>query len=150
MIIAPKNNTGSELATLTRLVDRSFTLACCALCVALAVSVAGCESGPELGEVTGTVTLDDQPLAGAVVIFQPTIGGPPSHAETDANGRYELLFAKGKPGATVGNHTVTVETKRFHIPDSVEKVPAKYNSQSQLTRDVAAGEQTINLDLQSD
>jgi hypothetical protein len=114
------------------------------------VALFGCDRGPQLGAVSGRVTLDDEPLAGAVVMYEPIGGGPPSHAETDESGQYELIFSAGKPGATVGRHTVTVQTKRFHIPDSVERVPAKYNLETQLEEEVVAGQQTINLPLQSD
>lgn len=117
--------------------------------VAVAVFL-GCDGGPQLGQVTGTVLLDDEPLAGAVVIFQPADGGPSSHAETDEAGRYELMFAEGDPGAVLGSHIVTVETKRFHIPDSVERVPAKYNKETILKKEVVAGPQTIDLPLASE
>ena len=127
--------------------NRSLRLAKCLLAVVLLL---GCDSGPQLGAVSGRVTLDDEPLSGAVVMYEPIGGGPSSHAETDETGRYELMFSAGKPGAAVGRHAVTVNTKRFHIPDSVERVPAKYNRETQLEEEVVAGEQTINLELQSD
>jgi hypothetical protein len=107
----------------------------------------GCDTGPQLGQVEGTVLLGGTPLPDAVVIFQPTSGGPSSHGLTDKSGHYELMFAADEPGALVGKHMVTVETKRFHIPDSVEKVPAKYNAQTELEREVVAEAQTINLEL---
>jgi hypothetical protein len=138
-LIVPKNSFGGSMMPLRR-----------ALWIFAVVLMNGCDSGPQLGAVTGTVTLDDKPLPGARVFFEPIGGGPSSHAETDENGRYELLFAKDEPGATVGRHTVTVSTKQFHIPDSVEKVPAKYNRETQLEEEVVAGGQTINLELKSD
>ena len=104
--------------------------------------------GPETGTVSGKVTnAQGEALPGVMVTIEGDRGTQTT--VTDESGNYELLFAAGKPGAAVGRHRVTVETKRFHIPDSVERVPAKYNRETQLEEEVVAGEQTINLDLQS-
>ena len=52
------------------------------LAVILLLSIAGCSGGdqPRLGAVHGTVTLDDAPLAGAMVVFTPADGGRQSFA----------------------------------------------------------------------
>src|SRR2546423_14993947 len=63
--------------------------------------------------VSGRVTLDDKPLAGAVVTFQPRAGGDAAKSptsgsvgRTDQDGRYNLrLIAPDQPGAAVCNHT---------------------------------------------
>lgn len=116
----------------------------------------GCgSSGPQLGTVTGKVTLDGAPLADATVQFQPA-EGKPSYAVTDASGNYELLFAPDQPGATLGKHTVEItgntysEDAQGNEVQLPQKVPGKYNQNSELTADVKAGSNTFNFELKSE
>ena len=116
--------------------------------------VAGCGGGgPDLIEVTGTVTLDNRPLADASVEFQPEEGGSPSYGTTDENGRYELVYGVGKPGAMIGKHVVRITTYQMEStgegdPTIVpERVPPQYNSQTTLSEEVAPGRNEINFDL---
>ncbi|HVA45803.1 MAG TPA: carboxypeptidase-like regulatory domain-containing protein [Pirellulales bacterium] len=82
----------------------------------LAVGLAGCgkqKKGPQLDLVpaSGTVTLDGQPLADAVIAFAfqgtPPEGFYSSGATTDAQGHYELV-SMGQKGTIPGNYKVTV------------------------------------------
>lgn len=128
----------------------------------LGLSIAGCGGGPddrpELGEVQGTVKMDDKPLAGATVKFQPE-NGRPSTATTDEAGHYELIYRPGVPGAAVGKHTVEIRSFREANPDAddpalhagqKETVPVEYNEESTLTADVKAGEnEPIDFNLKS-
>jgi len=114
--------------------------------------LAGCgDSGPERGEVTGTVTLDGRPLAEATVVFQPAQGSP-SYGETDSQGRYRLGYTADKPGAVVGKHRVSITTARVKGPpgeevEVPERVPAEYNSQSEVTREVEPGENVFDFSI---
>lgn len=120
-----------------------------------ALAVAGCGGGPKLGKVYGTVTLDGQPLPNAKVTFQPTFeGGSPSDAVTNENGEYVLKFLEGKEGALVGEHQVRISTYRQLSstdpggPGEVpERVPAKYNTETELTKEVTKGSQEISFAL---
>src|SRR4051812_19172027 len=86
--------------------------------VAAVISFTGCEQS--LVPVSGRVTLDDKPLAGAVVTFQPRAGGDAAKSptsgsvgRTDQDGRYNLrLIAPDQPGAAVGEHTVTISAAK--------------------------------------
>ncbi len=132
-------------------------------CVALVVCVlSGCGGGaddmPDVGHVTGVVTLDGNPLADAKVFFSPTEGGRTSEAVTDAAGKYELRYMRDIMGAKVGEHSVRVTTGSVAIigddgkvetPAVPEKVPAKYNSESTLKKEVKPGDQEIALTLTS-
>ena len=64
-------------------------LAHAAAFVALALA-AGCgQGGPATAPVVGTVTLDGRPLAGALVLFQPS-QGVPARGITDDDGGFSL------------------------------------------------------------
>lgn len=101
---------------------------------------------PPLGEVSGTVKLDGQPLPDANVEFRADAGRPVT-AKTDSSGRYEMYFAPGVRGVPVGKHTIRISTKINPANDTNEKVPAKYNEKSTETREVKAGQNTIDFDL---
>jgi hypothetical protein len=111
---------------------------------ACSLSVAGCGSGgPEIAYVSGRVTMDGKPLPRATVVFVPE-NGRPSGGETDDDGNYVLNFAQGRQGAIPGTATVRIMTMRDAdqdengqtIPGSKETVPARYNSDSELTFEV--------------
>ena len=126
---------------------KAISLTSCTVCtvaamIAVVFLLAGCGGGgetPDLGEVYGKVTLDDEPLAGALVTFQPE-SGRPSTAETDENGEYTLSYSSTHAGAKVGQHSVRITkidvsgTTEEGEPIEKEIVPAKYNVDSELTR----------------
>jgi hypothetical protein len=78
----------------------------------------GCGGGGAVAPVSGRVTIGGQPLADAVVTFQPireqdatTQEACGSVGRTDSSGRYELrLVAPDKLGAAVGKHRVSIST----------------------------------------
>jgi hypothetical protein len=125
------------------------------------LAVAGCSGAPDdrppLGEVTGLVTLDGKPLPDAYIIFRPQSGGASSEAVTDGQGRYELSYLRDVKGAKVDTHLVRISTYREPettdegktIGGSPEKLPAKYNTKSELTREVKAGKNPIDFKLDS-
>jgi hypothetical protein len=118
------------------------------------VSVAGCgDRGPDVAHVSGRVTMDNLPLRGAKVTFQPIAQegalapGPGSWAETDDDGRYTLkVVGKNREGAVVGMHRVEISLLEQSQPVKDEdhsrtrnRVPARYNFQSDLQREVPPG-----------
>jgi hypothetical protein len=102
-----------------------------------------------LAEVSGTVTVDGAPVPSLQVLFEPKDKSQPSSLGfTTADGKYELKCASGVPGAVVGQHTVRVTTAEIDDPaGSPLTIPAKYNTSSQLTHEVKAGTNTIDLKL---
>ncbi len=121
--------------------------------------VIGCgSSGPELGTVDGSVSLDGDPLPGAVVSFRPVEGGRTAEGITDDSGHFVIEFAAGSKGALLGDHEVRVTTYREKVisdngrvedPGVPEKVPKKYNEDSELVRTVEAGANHFDLELTS-
>ena len=122
-------------------------------CVLLLTGGCGGSDGPELGRVTGKVTLGGKPLAKASVQFIPEKARM-SAGTTDDEGKYELTYTRTEKGAIPGTHTVRVTTyiaknADLEIEGAPETVPAKYNSKSTLKREVKAGSNEINLDLEA-
>ncbi len=131
----------------------------------------------DLGTVTGVVTMDGKPLANAIVVFAPEKGNP-STDQTDTNGNYEPTYNKNAKGAVLGKHKVSItmgEPPAAEVdPDAdisqaaaetgigfeeeanpngkaakKDPIPAKYNTQTELTADVKAGANTFDFKLDS-
>lgn len=119
--------------------------------------VAGCgESGPSLGSVEGTVTLDGQPLANAIVNFEPAdeAGNRSSYdGQTDESGHYVLHATASRMGAEPGDYTVHITLPKPAADDprakTAAKIPAKYNTRSELRATVKDGENTFDWPLES-
>lgn len=141
-------------------------LAHAAAFVALALA-AGCgQGGPATAPVVGTVTLDGRPLAGALVLFQPS-QGVPARGITDDDGGFSLTTFASGDGALVGPHRVAVS--KFTIsgvqadasgvsgpvaPGGVKQTwitPQKYASpaESGLEVEVARGMAPVMLELRT-
>ena len=123
----------------------------CACIIAVSIGIAGvsgCGAGdrPPLGAVHGRITLDGKPLTGARVGFAPQSGGRESSGVTDAEGNYELKYIRDVMGAKIGAHTVRISTAHDRAR-TTETVPARYNVNSTLQKQVAAGDNVINFDL---
>ncbi len=124
-----------------------------------ALSFVGCagSDGPELGEVSGLVTLNGDPLPNATVHFTPDEGRP-SRGETDEDGRYTLMYTNENEGAVPGQHTVRISTAVAALEGEggegreaqPERVPPRYNSATDLVREVKPGSNKIDFELESD
>ena len=99
----------------------------------------GCSKGKEiptdLVPVTGTVTLDGEPVAGALVTYIPTgtktEGVFDAAGETDEQGKYKLMTSEGQAeGATPGEYRVVI-SKLVKADGSTAK-PTKDKSPMQL------------------
>jgi hypothetical protein len=81
--------------------------------------------------------------------------GRPPLGETDPQGRYELRHSRSRKGALVGSHKVRIttaierENERGKIVRARERVPAKYNANTELVREVKSGSNTIDFALDS-
>ena len=123
----------------------------------------GCGGGElkDRGEVRGTVHLDGQPIEKGSIVFLPTGGntGPVAGA-TILDGAYHIPASKGPP---VGANRVEISAERKtgrKVParpplageedEIVEAVPARYNDESTLEREITLGENILDFDLESD
>jgi hypothetical protein len=123
---------------------------------------AGCRPNgyAELGlvDVSGTVTLDGQPLPNANVVFE---GDDKRTATgvTDAAGKYKLMYDSETPGAMPGAKTVRITVADVGVEGGgaaegaasagKERIPARYNRQSELKADVSTSRKTFDFDLKS-
>jgi hypothetical protein len=135
------------------------------LCVSIALfGLCGCGGGadvPTLGTVTGKVTVDGQPLAGAMVTFSPVADGRPSSGTTGSDGTYTLQYNVDNAGATIGQHTVMVTAGGEDAGDYEGDDPTVTEDEGEgdagglpaaaadgsLKKDVSAGANTINIEL---
>jgi len=126
--------------------DRKYWPLCFWLLL-LGLLISGCrKSGAELAPVSGRVTLAGKPLEKADVVFQPDNGKPPASGRTDAEGRYELAYKRGVMGGPVGQNTVRIGVSR-ELVRNPPKIAAKFNSQSELHREIKAGQNEFDFDV---
>jgi hypothetical protein len=129
------------------------------------VFTASCSSAKKFAPVSGRVTLNGKALAGATVTFQPLAdkgsieAGDSSVGKTNEKGEYTLTSSKGKNGAQVGKHQVSISLLNAQVGDRDErpprggwpladKLPAKYNVNSELSFVVPpGGSDQANFDL---
>ena len=132
------------------------------LLVLVLLLAAGCGgSDADLAPVKGTVTLDGEPLAGARVEFDPDPDevvrgkstGSASYGVTDSSGRYTLQYTHEQEGALLGKHTVRITTRAMTVDADgkevlvPERLPPKFHLNSELTREVTPGSNTIDFPL---
>ena len=120
----------------------------------LCLVLLGCNQGPPLGQVSGTITLDGAPLEKATITFTHVEEERQAFARTDANGYYELQFTEGgRSGALLGENVVSIETARVgtdaegNLVEFPEILPKKYHVETEITRDIKGGKQTIDFEL---
>jgi hypothetical protein len=123
---------------------------CSKLCFSLlAIVFAGCGGNKDdIAPVHGRVTLDGQPLPNARVEFRAA-GKSLSNGMTDDQGNYELIYKRGVKGAPIGPNQVSIleDTRLAQHP---QRVPARYNENSELQKDVKPGENVIDFELTSE
>ncbi len=129
--------------------------------LSLAQSGCGGSDRPVLGRVTGSVMMDNQPVAGVAVTFQPDKGRP-AIGKTDQNGDFQLMYMPETPGCKVGHCRVEIgygegedEGVEMEGDDVVQTpgdsgkktIPARYNTETELEADVKPGENVFDFDL---
>jgi hypothetical protein len=117
-----------------------------AIVIAALVLAACATQGPELGSVSGTVKMDGQPVPYAQLSFEPEGPGRAATGRADENGEYALEYSPTAAGALVGPVIVRISTLTADHP---ETIPPKYNTKSELKRQVESGSNTIDFELES-
>jgi hypothetical protein len=149
---------------------KHMNLGCVALAACLCLSGCGGRN-LNLVPVQGTATLDGEPLKNKSLLFTPAEGeGIPGSANTDANGKYELLaivtgLTEAKKGVPPGRYKVTASEPAIPIEGGDEEIegmilpgeavasgiPQRYQSTdtTPLVVEVPEGGGTIDLELTS-
>jgi len=131
---------------------RSFAAAFVA--AAVCVAFTGCDDGIPMGQVSGTITVDGQvPALGSSITFIPSDGKTPSTGCTLDAGKYSAKVPVGKMKVEIRvPKPVAKPEKTVAGPgaggDKIdESLPAKYNSDTELTYEVVSGSQTKDFVL---
>jgi hypothetical protein len=116
------------------------------------ILLAGCSKPEfELGLVSGVVTYDGRPLSRANVVFQPDGGvGTTSVGFTNDSGEYQLTFSRTAKGAIVGGHEVVINVWPTDENPKPIKVPARYNTATELKAEVKPGKNSYDFQLTSE
>jgi hypothetical protein len=124
------------------------------------LSLGGCEPAPS---VTGTIMVDGEPLARGSIDFVPVDdkGAIADRRGTGGGATIEEGTYRIEKGLTPGRYRVEIqgirETARKvlnpllpaeYVHEEVAVVPPKYNEQSILFREVSAGSNSIDFDLE--
>lgn len=115
----------------------------------LATVSLGCtDDGKKCVPVAGTVTIDGQPVANAVVTFYPNEGGRPSLADTDAEGKFRLTCFTENDGALLGIHRVAISAVDQSNPAKLRwLVPEKYGDRNESGLEVNVEAPTDSVEL---
>jgi hypothetical protein len=92
--------------------------------------------------------MDGKPLARVIVIFHPAVGAREAMGVTTDKGEYFLRYIRDDLGTAVGTNSVRITKQQNNDPSS-ETVPAKYNRQTTLKREIKPGDNEINFELTS-
>jgi hypothetical protein len=120
-----------------------------AVALLLAAHVAGCDSSNRVA-VSGTVTLNGQPLTNATIQFFRVGETAPAGGAVVTDGKYELPAHPGLPPGTYkvsisspignggGSFTAAQGAASTPATGFKDRVPAKYNTDTELRADVTA------------
>jgi hypothetical protein len=129
-----------------------------------ALALSGCSGGVPLGQVEGTLRVDGNPLADAMVTFIPEDRQlPQSTGITDSEGHFRLRCNNGAMGAAVGEHRVIVldaagapsgkSKDDDELPEGKDapasRVPPKFArpDKTPLRQSVAKGPQDVAIEI---
>jgi hypothetical protein len=131
---------------------------CWCVLAALCLAATGCSEGSQRLPVSGQVRLDGEPLTSGTILMTPVKTGPVAGCDIK-DGLYEMPKERG-PGP--GEYRVEITAYRptgqkvydsdFNVSTEtlVPIIPARYNTQSELTAVVSEeGSNEFNFDLQS-
>ncbi len=113
------------------------------LSVLLFTVFAGC--GPTTGTISGTVTVSGKPVESGIISFTPADGkGAPVTVDIQ-NGKYAAQAVAGAKLVQISAPVVTGQRPEYNGPGAPmiditeESVPAKYNSETELTLEMKPG-----------
>ncbi|UUO08299.1 hypothetical protein M4951_08275 [Blastopirellula sp. J2-11] len=133
--------------------------------IVLLLVLTGCGrgyNGPERASISGRISLDGQAIETGTIEFLPTAetAGPTAGAKISGGlyeiaekqgpvlGRYQVrIHAHGKTGRKISPGSL--EAAGTMIDEIGEIIPSKFNEKTTLERDVVAGKNQIDFELNS-
>jgi len=110
------------------------------------------------GSVVGVVSVEGEPVESGTIRFTRVDREGPSFGTKIENGNYEIRAAEGP---TVGTYYVTISgrratgkmipvdgTENLTYPETVRVVPESYETGNQLEREIKAGKNELDFDLE--
>jgi hypothetical protein len=122
----------------------------------VASSLAGCNTDTTHGVVEGAVTVDGAPLKEGLIRFTPKEGDTATADATIVDGAFTVRVPVGEKRVSIFAPKVVGQRKAYETPDSPmvdvieEGIPARYNSESDVTMNVSPGKQPAKFELQSE
>ena len=120
-----------------------------------ATMIVGCRpSGLDTQPVSGKVTFDGQPIPEGRIQFRGTGSDQRAFSAEIKDGQYQMEAMAGKVRVEVtASRPVPGKFDESNpgekVPVGEMYIPARYNSQSELTADVTSGTNELNFDLTS-
>ncbi len=121
--------------------------------IAVMACLTGCGRSDGLTEISGNVSYDGQPVKQGTIIFLPADGMGPTAGTLIADGRYSVKVAPGKKLVkiegykVIGQHPFSPHNPRI-VVDQEQILPPRYNTQSELTREITSGERRCDFALE--
>lgn len=127
------------------------TVACSLLLTFFLAGCGGGSKGPVTYSVSGTVTFDGEPVKKGDIKFVPEEPGAAPDAGSIVDGKYSLSAKGGKKKVQItASRDVPGKTTKGAMGEDIavkeEFIPARYNSQTELTADVT-GAKTFDFKL---
>jgi hypothetical protein len=107
------------------------------------IGLLGCSNSPPTGDAHANINLDGKPLLKGSMRFFPLDGKSPTSGGKVQDGK---LFV---PGVSVGKHRIEIEalivkpgtpaTASVDEVETVQLIPARYNTNSELTWEIVGG-----------
>ncbi len=120
-------------------------------------SLLGCAKDGSGEVVEGKVTFAGQPLGSGHIDFIPVDGKGPASGGEIKNGQYQFKIVVGPKRVNITADKVTGQQKAYpNDPNSPvfdikeQYLPNRYNTNSELKRDVVSGKNTFDFDLTVD
>jgi hypothetical protein len=121
-----------------------------------AAALCGCGRGGPGAQISGSVTLDGKPLQKGRIVFIPDVGVKAKSTTVEViDGKFDVT----QQAPTLGMHKVDIRSERPTgkkvpsgmpgppIDEMVQYLHIGYNVQSQLTREIKPGKNTIDFEL---
>lgn len=120
-------------------------------------SLLGCAPGGSGEVVEGKVTFAGQPLESGHIDFLPVDGKGAASGGEIKHGQYQLKIAAGPKRVNITADKVTGQQKAYpNDPNSPvfdikeQYIPGRYNTNSELKRDVVSGKNSFDFELTAD